>query len=279
MPIPIPVDLDLGLPPVGGLLATARSLPAGWQRGISFTDTACLAPVAMGECPSGTDLKPGQRADSATFRPVDVIQAVECTTMGGFDTSGVAQTALTQTADYALAFELLTGTASGRDHNPNAQDPGGNPALVNTATTLGAAFSTLAAAVACLDQRLGEATSGRGGFILAGADTASYLLGASLIWRDGARWRTAAGNTVIVSAGFDGRAPVADGPGEAPDAGDPLYLYATAGVWAGLGETRDFTDVDRSVNTQTSRLEQIGLVVFSPCSTFAAGSTAATSCG
>lgn len=278
MPIPIPVDLDLGAPAPGGLLASARVLPVGWQSGISFTDTACLLPVVMGECPSGVNLKPGQGAEAATFRPVSVIQAVTCTALGGFDTAGVAEAALPQTADFALAFELLTGTASGRDYNPNAQDPGGNPALVNTALSLGAGFSTLTAAVACIEQELGAATGGRGGVLFAGADMATWLLDERVIWRDGARWRTASGNTVVISAGFDGRAPVADGPGTAPADGAVLYLYATAGVWAGLGESTTYSDVDRQVNTATSRAEQIALVAFTPCAVFAAAATPVTKC-
>lgn len=277
MPFPVPVDLDLGASAPGGLLATARPLPVGWQRGISFADTACLAPVVMGECPSGTNLKPGQRAESTSFQPVSVIQAVECTTLGGFDTVMVSEAALVQTTDFALARELLTGEVSFRDHNPNMDDPGGNPALVTSATSLGN-FATLAAAVACLDQELHVATSGRGGVIFAGVDMATWLLDERVIWRDGARWRTASGTTVIVSAGFDGRAPVADGPGVPPVAGAALFLYATAGVWAGLGEAVTYSDVDRNVNTATSRAEQVALAAFSPCSVLAASATTATAC-
>lgn len=277
MPTPVPVELDLGAPATGGLLASARTLPVGWQRGISFTDLACLAPVVMGECPSGVDLKPGQRADAATFRPISIIQAVECTVPGGFNTEAAAGLALLQTADFALSRELLTGEASFRDQNPNAVDPGGNPALVNVAVSLGA-FDTVAGALACLDQRLHAETSGRGGYLFAGVDMATWLLDQRVIWRDGARWRTAAGTTVIISAGFDGRAPVADGPGEAPGTGEALFLYASAGVWAGTGETADYSDVDRAVNTQTSRAEQVALVAFSPCATFAASATSAEAC-
>lgn len=272
MPIPIPVDLDLGAS-VGGWLASARPLPAGWQRGISFPDTACLAPVSMGECPTGTNLKPGQRTDTATFRPYSVVMAVECTTIGGYDVETAAALGLEQTVDYAIAAELLTGAASARDVNPDPGIP--NPSLAGSAVDLGAAFSSVAGAVACLDQALMAATFGRGGVFLAGADMATWLLDERVIWRDGARWRTASGNLVIVSAGFDGRAP---GSATPPDPTDPLYLYATAGVWAGTDVYGQFSDVDRNVNTTTSRAEKIALAAFSPCAVFAAASTAATKC-
>lgn len=278
MPIPIPVDLDLGASAPGGVLALARTLPEGWQRGISFTDTACLVPVVMGECPSGTNLKPGQRADAATFRPVSIIQAVECTTLGAdFNVRAIAATALGETGEFALARELLTGAASARDLNPNAADPVGNPALVNAATSLGN-FSTIAGALACLDQTLHEETSGRGGFIFASVGLATWMLEAKIIWRDGARWRTAAGSTVVVSAGFDGRAPVGSGTGTAPAPGAALFLYASAGLWAGLGPVADYSDVNRNDNTQTSRAEEEALVAFSPCATFAASATSAAAC-
>ena len=274
MPIPIPVDLDLGASAPGGLLASARVLPGGWERGISFPDVACLVPVVMGECPTGTSLKPTQRVDSATFRPVSIIQAVECTSMGGFDVAAVSDLALTQTADFALARELLTGEASARDHNPNTAEPGGNPSLVGVADDLGN-FATVAAAVACVDKNLHEATAGRGGFIFAGVDMATWMLDERIIWRDGARWRTASGTTVVVSAGFDGRAPGSSAP---PAGGAALYLYASAGLWAGTGQAVNYGDVNRSDNTVSSRAEEIALAAFSPCATFAASATSAAAC-
>ena len=271
--MPIPVELDLGAS-VGGWLASARPLPTGWQRGIAFPDTACLAPVSMGECPTGSNLKPGQRTDTAEFRPFSVIMAVECSTIGGYDVKAAAANGLLQTADYAIASELLTGAASARDINPDP-DISPNPSLVGTATTLGAGFASVAGAVACLEQELMAATFGRGGVLLVGADMATWLLDERVIWRDGARWRTASGNLVIVSAGFDGRAPGATAP---PDPTDPLYIYATAGVWAGVGTADSVDDVNRSVNTATSRAEQFALAAFSPCAVFAAASTAAVKC-
>lgn len=271
MPLPIPVTMDSGLTPAGGLLALSRSLPDGWERGISWADASCTLPVAMGECPTAPDLKPVQRTVTETFRPVELIQSIECSTLGGFN-GGVAGPALDATRDYALAVELLTGAASARDA---ATPANANPSLVDSAVDLGA-FDTLMAAVACLDQRLAVATGGRGGYLLAGVDMATYLLAGRLIWRDGARWRTAAGSTVIVSAGFDGRGPGDTAP---PAAGDPLALYAVANVWAGIGSRSILFDVDRADNTATERAEDVAMVAFSTCAAYAATSAEATSCG
>ena len=271
MPLPVPVTMDPGSAPAGGLLALSRGLPDRWERGISWADTSCTRPVAMGECPTADDLKPPQPVSVETFRPVELIQSIECTTLGG-GPAGLAGLALDATRDYALAHELLTGEASARD----ASDPEhANPSLVGAAVDLGA-FPFLAQAVACLDQRLASATAGRGGYLLVGADMATYLLANRLIWRDGARWRTAAGSTVIVSAGFDGRGPGDTAP---PAAGAALAIYAVANVWTGIGSRSLLADVNRANNTATERAEDLALAAFTTCAVFAASSTEATSCG
>lgn len=281
MPMPTPVTLEPSGPEGGGLLAVARSLPSGWQRGVAFTDTSCLAPVVMGECPSGDNLKPGNRGEAvAEFRPYSVIQAVECTTFGGYSVETVAAGELDRTRDFAIARELLTGEISRRDRNPNAiladgSPYMGNPSLQSEATDLGAAFASVTAMLACLEQNLSEATSGRGGVLFAGPALATWLFKESLIWRDGVRWRTATGNPVAVSGGFDGRAP---DDTAAPVATDPLHLYAASNVWANVGERATLSDVDRNVNTGTARAEDLGLAVFSPCAVFAAASTVALAC-
>ena len=272
MPLPIPVVMDQGAPRTGGLLALARGLPAGWERGISFTDASCTLPVVMGECPTGDDLKPAQGLDTDTFRPVELIQAIACTTLGGGPPTNVAGEALDQTRDYALARELLTGAASARD----AADPDhANPSLVGTAVPL-ATTPFLAGALACLEARMAYATGGRDGFVLAGVDMATHLLANDLIWRDGSRWRTAAGSTVVISAGFDGRGPGATAP---PDAGDMLSLYAVANLWAGVGTRTVLSDVNRADNTATERVEDVALAAFPTCAVFAATSDEVTSCG
>lgn len=271
MPIPIPVEMDQGTPRTGGLLATARSLPAGWERGISWADTSCTLPVVMGECPTGPDLKPAQEVRTETFRPVELIQAIKCTTLGG-GPNNLAGPALDQTREFALAREMLTGAASARDASVPDH---ANPSLVETAFPLGDP-STLRRALSCLETNMADATAGREGFILAGPAIATYLLAEMLMWRDGGRWRTGFGSTVIISAGFDGRAPGSSGP---PTSGQPLYLYGVANVWAGVGSRTVLSDVNRADNTATERAEDIAMVAFPTCSVFAIGTSEITICG
>lgn len=267
MPIPVPVELDQ--PQAGsGLLAQSRPLPDGWQRGISFTDTSCLSPTVVGECPTTEDLKTAERADAATFRPVQVVQSIQCSTLDNrTDWAGISASELDRTRDDALARELLTGEASARD----ASGDTGNPALVN-ATDLGDDATSLTVALGCLETAVLTENAGRGAVMFMPVSVAYSAMDIGLIWRDGATWRTVMGSKVIVSAGFDGRAPVADPDNQVPpEPGDKLYVYATTSVWAGTGERLSLNDVDRTVNDVTARSEDIAMAAFSPCALFAVG--------
>lgn len=267
MPIPIPVQM--GNPPAGGgLLTQSRTLPAGWQRGISFLDTFCLSPVTLGECPSAEGLKPGQRPGSATFRPFSVVQAIECTAAGQLDLRGQAADQLDLTRDYAVARELLTGEASARDAGPASL---GNPSLAGDAVDIGGTFATVTDLFGALEQYALGATYGRGAVILAPVAVAAKALAEGVIRPDGARLRTVMGSTVIASAAFDGRIP---GTAVPPAEEAPLWAYSVPVLWAGVGERSIYQALDRAVNTDTARAEDIALVAFPTCAVFGGASLA-----
>lgn len=270
MPLPVPVELDW--PQSGsGLLAQSRSLPEGWTRGISFLDVGCLTPFAVGECPTGTDLKEAQRADAVVVRPVQVGQAIECSGLDNrTDWGAVAGGSLDRTRDYGLTSELLTGLASRRDASADGGD--GNFALVNGETIGAQAAPSIA--LACLEKAILSATADAGAVIFVPVEVGQALVTANALIREGARWRTAAGSLVIISAAIDGRTPVAYGEeSAAPEPGDELFIYGTAAVWAATGTRDTLLDVDRSVNTKAARAEDVALVAISPCSTFATETT------
>lgn len=391
MPTPIPIDPDWAAVQ-GRLLAQARGLPDGWQRGVSFNDTSCLSPVVMGECPTpdpgtpgepGVDevqsftivaggdgtpatggtftltfpegttapisfdatdaaiqtavdavlgagnslvsggsiaytgtlgeqnraqltgdgsaltgtgapytvsastttegvppvapvppetFKPASRPESDTFRPVSLIQSIACTARGSIDIEAMSAVELDRTRDFALSRELLTGAASDRDA---AEPENANPSLAGQAFDLGADFGSITDSLACLEQTMGEASSGRGSTLLVSLASMTHLKDAGLVWRDGTRWFTAAGSLVVASAGFDGRAP---GTVVSPVAGDPLYMYSVTALWAAVGSRATFSDVDRLVNTTTSRSEDLALVAFPTCAVYAAASADVVAC-
>ncbi len=292
MAIPIPVELDRCTPAAaGGLLQGGCPLPAGWERGISFQDTACLLPTVMGECPTCPDtLKPTQTADTVTFRPVSLITAFQCSTFGGIDVRAVASANLDETADYALAREMLTAQASIRDANPNAiEGAGGNPSLQASSTVLSLTIVDPVDALGCLEQALADATGGRPGYVLIGPQIALALAERSVLVREGGRLITATGTRAIVTGGFDGRAPLLESPGAvdpcepwnsagAPSFGDPLFMYGTASVWAGVGTGDPRDDVNRADNTASAREERVALPVFTPCATFAVSTGVLKAC-
>ena len=243
----------------------------------------------MGECPTCSDLKPLQQADTVTFRPVSLITAFQCSTFGGIDVQFVASANLDETADWALAREMLTGQAALRDANPNAEGLPGNPSLQRDAVDLGTGFSGPVAALGCLEQALADATGGRNGYILLGPEITLALAAESVLVREGGRLLTMTGTRVIVTGGFDGRAPSAgdESPADpcepwnstgAPLEGEELYMYATASVWSGVGVGLMRADVDRANNTAEAREERIAMTAFTPCATFAAGSSILKAC-
>lgn len=294
MAIPIPVELDRCTPAAaGGLLQGGCPLPAGWERGISFQDTACLLPTVMGECPTCPDtLKPTQTADTVTFRPVSLITAFRCSTFGGIDVRAVASANLDETADYALARELLTGQAALRDANPNVDGEPGNPSLQSAAQVLSLVIVDPVDALGCLEQAIADHTGGRTGYVLIGPQIALALAERSVLVREGGRLITATGTRVIVDGGFDGRAPLLESPSDespgdpcvpwnssgAPNFGDPLFMYGAASVWAGVGRGDPRDDVDRANNTASAREERVALAAFTPCATFAVSTGVLKAC-
>lgn len=264
MAIPVPVSLEQ--PPAGGdLLAQSRPLPADWRRGIAFSDASCLAPAVLGECPSTPGLVPTGGFTPAVFRPVTVALAVECSTFSGIDLETVSADELSRVHDYALARELLTGEASERDASPGDT---GNPSLTGEAVPVTGAFVSVAGALGALETALAEANYGRGATLFLPFSVAYRALAEGILWREGTRWRSVTGATIIVSAGFDGRAPGVDG-GVPPEPGAPLYVYAVTTVWAGLGERSTRGIIQRDTNTALAQSEDLMLAAFGPCAVFA----------
>jgi hypothetical protein len=237
--------------PVGGLLSAARPIGGQWWRGVMFASGQCLSPEAIGPCSGdgGSPVdKPTQRpSEPATFQAFNVYQAAECTTLGRSDIRAFAESSLDVTREFGVALELLAGTATG---NPSLGD----------ATDLGAATDPVSA-LGCLDQMAAQSLSGRLAFIHASPAIAVAWMNNGAMWRDGRIWRTASGNVVVVSPGYDGRAP----GGSPAVVGDSLYAYVTGEVYAEVGQRETLQSVERAQNTDQAWAEDAALVAFDPC--------------
>jgi hypothetical protein len=250
MALPTRITLPPSGRPVGGLLSAARPIGVGeWWRGVTFSSAQCVLPQNVGTCTDGDVTKTfGNLAEEATFDPFQVVLALECSTMGRTALATFAQDSLDVVREYGVGLELLTGAASG------------NPSLAD-ASQLGSGVPDAETALAMLEQVAAQQMGGRLAFIHASPVLGSALLSASVIWRDGRLWRTVGGNIVVISPAYDGREPGA----AAPEAGDPLYLYATGEVYAEVGQRDDLDAVERGQNTSQHITEDAALVIFDPC--------------
>lgn len=248
------------------LLTLAAPLPAGWERGITWTaGDGCAVPFVVGECPTGDDLK--QAADDAatvTFVPVTVGAAVACTASGG-GPGDRAWGILDATVADALYQELLTGAVSARD----AAGATGNPAIAGSVTHDFGDLGSVVDAFACVEQFAAGASSGRELWLHTSVHGLTLAKDAGIVWRDGTRWRTAYGSTVVATAGLDS---VTVG------LVTTVAVIATLPVAASVGRRDVMDDLDRATNTATSRVEEIGMAAFDPCLVVVAG-TGVDSCG
>lgn len=233
-------------------MAAARPIGGEWWRGVTFSSPVCAVPQTFGGCDgqgtSGGFEKTYQRPSTVqTFEAFGVLQAIECSTLGRTNVSQLAEESLDVTREFAVARELLTGIASG------------NPSLAS-ATVISTATDPVHA-LGCLDQAAAENLSGRLAYIHASPALGNAWMAANVIWRDGRLWRTSLGSVVVVAAGYDGRAP----GGDAPSVGEQLYAYATAEVYAEVGQRETRQTIDRTVNTAEAWAEEAAIVVFDPC--------------
>jgi hypothetical protein len=171
----------------------------------------------------------------AEFEPTGIVAGVACTTLSTDRAQDDATETLLAVADFQLGRELADGAVTG---NPNLGD----------AITAGTA-ADFVEALAVVEQAIADGLYGRLGYVHVCPGDLTRLLSADAIYRDGRAWRTATGNTVVASAGYDFCGEV----------------HATGEVFASVSPAETRASVDRAVNTTEAYAEQVGLAAFAPC--------------
>lgn len=106
----------------GGLVDRGLSFPEGleWRTGVRFNSVGCVAPLLQDACVP-EDKEPTRIGDEHEFLPTNVIQPVECATIGNVDLERLARERLDSTVEWGLGQSLLLGTATVPD-NPALSD-------------------------------------------------------------------------------------------------------------------------------------------------------------
>lgn len=239
------------LPPAtavgGGILAQARPLPDGWERGLDFATEACLTAGEHVFCPTSPTEKTFQGTDLAQFFAYGIEVSVVCTTLGGerarAEREARAFQALQVIEEFSVGHVLATGTTqAGVDTS--------NPALAD-ATSLGTAADDVAA-LALIEDSLATNLRGHLGWIHVTPATLTRLVSATAVYLDDMGvWRSPTGHVVVASPGYVGN--IDD------------EIVATTEVFASVGDIDLVETVDRADNRHLAVHEAPGLAVFDPC--------------
>lgn len=211
----------------GGLLAAARSLEDGWERGLDVFVGALNSPDRVAPCAVGSgETDPG--GEVARFEPVLVRQGIHCSALGRPDVASKARQVVSTTLSWAVSQELFDGAATG---NPSLSD----------ATSLGT-VTDLLDAIARLEDAAEQALTGRLAFIHVPVGLSAYL---KFKVGDDGMIRTNAGNVIVIH-------------------GSGNTVYATGEVFAAAStvEAREYTD--RAVNRTDGWADALALAVFDP---------------
>lgn len=230
----------------GGILAQARLLPDGWERGLSFATEACLAAGEHVFCTTSPTEKSFQGTDLADFAAFGIELSVVCTTLGGArgnqELTDKGRAALEVIDEFSVGRVLATGlTAAGVDTT--------NPSLADAVSAGSAA--TAAEALAILEDEIATGLRGHLAWVHVTPARLVELVAAQAVYLDIGAWRTPSGHVVVASPGYVGN--IDD------------EVVATTEVFADRGEIELMRTVNRSDNRYLAVLEAAALAVFDPC--------------
>lgn len=249
-----PVELDQSARHRGGILASALPLPEGWTRGIAVNLYGCGEPIVRDKCVTAVD-EP-HRPGVAEYAPFPIEQGSTCSTLTDIDHEARARDRLDATTEWALGQQLaldVVGTG-----NPSFAD-----AILLGTTATETPYSSVVAAVACLEQAAADAGFGARWVLHSSVRGAAYLAyhGRGLAEFDpSGQLRSPAGAPVIISPGY---------PSEGASENTVRY-WVTGSVWAGVSAVDVHSGTpDFRRNSLDGWAMRVGLVAFDPCINFA----------
>lgn len=246
-------------------------LPAGIQsssvpRGVTFTPYGCnYLTVEEAEFCADTASDPsGPSGDRVTFEAFTIRAAQSCSALDvdlAWLNDRIAARWNTRVSA-ALVAEIMRG--------PNS---GSSPSFAQAASVpFPSTYYDPVTAVGIVEALLADKIGNAEGLIFVNPAFMTPL--AETLVRDGDRWRTAVGNTVVADAGASGAVP--DDGKDDPEVG---WIYGSGLVGYKLGPPR-LTDqdaveyLDRTRNIVTGRKLADAVVAFDPCAVVAVGAYA-----
>jgi hypothetical protein len=260
-------------------LTTVVEADVDWARGLGFTfePTSCpginpgsVVPIA---CVGDTaTINPGSDTTAVTGSPFMVVATDKCSTFGfpDRDYEQRARDLLDVEQSFLIARELWAGAVTGAPSSLTGS-PKNRQLASSSATTVTAAPSTPAVALAAVEQSLAVCGMNRRGLVHCRPQLMVHLAQNGSIRREGGLWLTPLDNIVVSDGGYSGSAPST--PATNPTTSQ--WLYGTSWMEVRLGPVLTFggltgEGVVRTINDVLTWAYRPAMVQWDQCCHFAA---------
>lgn len=254
-----------------------------WRNGVNYEELCAAASTTYDDCfavsgtggapaalPPGKEPTAGYNTRAATA--FTVYADVDCSVPGFWDR---AEQAIAETLARSEEHEVERAFWTGRAANALVVYPhlaanavvsetrGGSHTytLQTAATTVTGGPYDIVEGIGRLEAALAACYEGQG-VIHVPIALATALADAMLLVRDGNRYRTPAGNLIVLGGGYPGTSPAG------ASSADSVYVYATGAMFlyrSGIFTTPPVSAVDRRVNTQEMIAERTYLLGWECC--------------
>lgn len=255
-------------PPRISLISSAEVLSETddrWEAGVRYEPEVCgnTGTGVYAACET-SNVTADAGSGITTLEPFVIWAGDSCMPQGNRDWQGRARRKLAACESYIIETELWRGDI-------NRVQNWSNPYLASPdATLIGSSPVDPTAALACLEQAIGDCNCGSSGMIHASRQLTTYWSAASLITPENNRLVTTLGTVVVPGAGYDGSGPAPTHDDEPADAGASIWAYATSPVHLRLGGVQVLPgdlaqSLDRTTNTAFYWAQRIVIAGFDCC--------------